>query len=265
MYCETVLASPVSTRDLRGRFRLPSSRGPINRMVDIEYLYAHAVTQTVVYSAKDINDYLSRTIHEFAPMQGVKHKRNFILDWMKEFGIGSNFSIKSVGGEAHIVYITNSDGEKVNLADKGMGSIQLMVLLFRLAITLPKIDGNDRIGYYRINGKVVIIEEPEQNLHPTLQSKLADLLFQLNQDYGYRFIIETHSEYLIRKTQLLVAKNFKVNENWNNPFRVYYFQSDGTPYNMGYQKNGKFINSFGTGFFDVSTNLSMDLLDMEEE
>ena len=64
---------------------------------------------------------------------------------------------------------------------------------------------------------------------------------------------------------MLVAKNFKVNENWNNPFRVYYFQSDGTPYNMGYQKNGKFINSFGTGFFDVSTNLSMDLLDMEEE
>lgn len=264
MFCETINIS-VSSRDYRGRFRLPSARGPINRIVDIEYLYAHAVTQTVVYSAKDTNDYLSRTIHEFAPMQGVNYKRKFIIDWMKEFGIGANFSIKSVGGEAHIVYITNKDGEKVNLADKGMGSIQLMVLLFRLAITLPKIDQGDRIGSYRMGGKVVIIEEPEQNLHPTLQSRLADLLFQLNQDYGYRFIIETHSEYLIRKTQLLVAKNFKKNQNWSNPFCVYYFQSDGTPYNMGYQPNGKFVNPFGTGFFDVSTNLSMDLLDLEEE
>lgn len=265
MYCETVLASPVSTRDLRGRFRLPSSRGPINRMVDIEYLYAHAVTQTVVYSAKDTNDYLSRTIHEFAPMQGVKHKRNFILDWMKEFGIGSNFSIKSVGGEAHIVYITNSDGEKVNLADKGMGSIQLMVLLFRLAITLPKIDGNDRIGYYRMNGKVVIIEEPEQNLHPMLQSKLADLFYKLNKDYGYRFIIETHSEYLIRKTQVIVKNNFNDIDRplKENPFKVYYFNSSSNEkpyYEIEYQNDGNFFNDFGRGFFDEASNLAFEIL-----
>ena len=31
-----------------------------------EYIYAHAVTQTVIYSAKDINDYYVKTIHEFA-------------------------------------------------------------------------------------------------------------------------------------------------------------------------------------------------------
>ena len=28
-------------------------------MADIEYLYAHAVTQAVIYSSKDTNDYLS--------------------------------------------------------------------------------------------------------------------------------------------------------------------------------------------------------------
>ena len=87
------------------------------KMADIEYLYAHAVTQTVIYSSKDTNDYLSQTIHEFAPHQKTKNKRRFVLKWMKEFGIGNDFVIKSVGGEAHIVYITNSDGEKVNLAD----------------------------------------------------------------------------------------------------------------------------------------------------
>lgn len=33
---------------------------------NVEYIYAHAVTQTVIYSAKDTNDYFVKTIHEFA-------------------------------------------------------------------------------------------------------------------------------------------------------------------------------------------------------
>ena len=251
-------------------FRLPG-RNFIGHIFQIEYLYAHAVTQTVIYSAKDTNDYLSRTIHEFASMPKITndYRRDFIKHWMKEFNIGEDYVINSVGGEAHIVKIKNNDGEFVNLADKGMGSIQLMVLLFRLAITLPKQpfykkDESMRFLLGSRRSSVVIIEEPEQNLHPKLQSKLADLFYKLHIEYGYRFIIETHSEYMIRKTQVLVAQQYKKNCEWKNPFKVYYFRSDGVSYDMGYQKNGKFLNSFGGGFFDVSTNLSMDLLDMEE-
>ena len=108
--------------------------------IQIEYLYAHAVTQTVIYSAKDTNDYLSRTIHEFASLKENNIKRAFIKKWMAEFGIGKDYQIQSVGGEAHIVHIVNFDDGIVNLADKGMGSIQLMVLLFRLAISIPNND-----------------------------------------------------------------------------------------------------------------------------
>lgn len=250
--------------EVHDRFMLPSLRGLINSMMDIEYLYAHAVTQTVIYSAKDTNDYLSRTIHEYASQQS-KSKKYFIIKWMKEFGIGTDFIIRSVGGEAHIVYITNEDGEKVNLADKGMGSIQLMVLLFRLAITLPD-KGAKRVGkmFYSAIGKVIIIEEPEQNLHPKLQSKLADLFFELNKQYGYRFIIETHSEYLIRKTQVIV-KNITKGDNKalnKNPFKIYYFnREDEKPYyEIVYQEDGNFANDFGTGFFDEATNLAIDIL-----
>ena len=226
---------------------------------EYEYLYAHAVTQTVIYSSKDTNDYLSRTIHEFASQQHKEYKKKFILKWMKEFGIGTNFEIKSVGGEAHIVYITNKDRRKVNLADKGMGSIQLMVLLFRLAISLPK---KTKLGYSR---KIIIIEEPEQNLHPMLQSKLADLFYELNATYGYRFIIETHSEYLIRKTQVIVKDNFNDGKRplRENPFKVYYFNASDSEkpyYEIEYQKDGCFSNDFGKGFFDEASNLAFEIL-----
>lgn len=224
---------------------------------DIEYIYAHAVTQTVIYSAKDTNDYLSRTIHEFASKRGDKHKRDFIIKWMKEFNIGKNFSIKSVGGEAHIVYITNMDDERVNLADKGMGSIQLMVLLFRLAMTI-------RSHGSRNEHKIIIVEEPEQNLHPSLQSKLADLFYEVNRDYGFRFIIETHSEYLIRRTQIIVGANYSAPQALkDNPFKVYYFPFEGEPYDMGYRTTGSFSESFGPGFYDEAAKMDMEIIRRE--
>ena len=258
---KTLSPSEMPEEEVLGRFRFsPMMFKPISKMLDIEYIYAHAVTQTVIYSAKDTNDYLSRTIHEFAPHQKNKSKKEFVIKWMKEFGVGKDFEIKSVGGEAHVVYITNHDGKQVNLADKGMGSIQLMVLLFRLAITLPH---RGTRGIYFYNEKVVIIEEPEQNLHPMLQSKLADLLYEINKDYGFRFIIETHSEYLVRRSQVIVANENKRAEKesntWENPFRVYYFPSDGIPYDMEYAKDGYFEKPFGKGFFNVSSELSLDL------
>lgn len=225
----------------------------------VEYIYAHAVTQTVIYSAKDINDYFVRTIHEFANQRVLPGSpiHGSIVRWMKEFKIGSDYDINSVGGEAHVVKITNNDGTIVNLADKGMGSIQMMILLFRLATKMAQ----SSVGLGgRLKDSTIIVEEPEQNLHPMLQSKLAELFYSLNQEYGFRFIIETHSEYLIRRTQALVGTSFRENSEFVNPFKVYYFPADGTPYDMPYAKTGRFEEQFGTGFFDEATKWNREVL-----
>ena len=177
---------------------------------------------------------------------------------MKEFNIGVDYEIKSVGGEAHIVKIQGKDGNLVNLADKGMGSIQLMILLFRLATKMSE----RRLGLRSSrSGMTIIVEEPEQNLHPMLQSKLADLFFTLNQEYGFKFIIETHSEYLIRKTQVIVGDKYKTEEELKkNPFRVYYFPADGIPYDMVYTTSGLFQEKFGDGFINEAGRLHMTVL-----
>lgn len=231
----------------------------------VEYIYAHAVTQTIIYSAKDTNDYFVRTIHEFANcriQEGTKtHK--FITKWMKIFNIGCNYDIKSIGGEAHIVKIIEKDQSQVNLADKGMGSIQLMILLFRLATKMA-----DKMKPSIRSGSTIIIEEPEQNLHPTLQSKLADLFYELNTQHGFRFIIETHSEYLVRRSQVIVGDmecNTQEEVDKKNPFKVFYFPASGIPYDMGMSPSGKFIHSFDEGFFDVAAKLNMEVIRRERK
>ena len=243
-----------------GSFRWPLMRFYDVSDSEVEYIYAHAVTQTVIYSAKDTNDYFVKTIHEFANQRVGKTSKihGFITKWMQEFNIGVDYEINSVGGEAHIVKIVSKDGEKVNLADKGMGSIQLMILLFRLATKMSEL----RLGLRSSrNGTTIIVEEPEQNLHPMLQSKLADLFYTLNQEYGFKFIIETHSEYLIRKTQVIVGDNYKTEEALKkNPFKVYYFPADGIPYDMGYTTSGLFKEKFGDGFINEAGRLHMTVL-----
>lgn len=190
----------------------------------------------------------------------------FVTDWMKTFGIGHDFCVEPLmAGDVYKLTIEDEDGTKLPLADKGMGAIQMMILLLRFATIIHIAKSNRSVA------TTVVIEEPEQNLHPKMQSLLADLLESIatSNEYKVNFIIETHSEYLIRKSQVLVANaNFIDDKDIeeNSPFTVYYLPADaGAPYQMHYKITGGFVEKFGTGFFDAATESDMVIIRKEFE
>jgi predicted ATPase len=126
----------------------------------------------------------------------------------------------------------------------------------------------DSSNYRLIDKTTVIIEEPELNLHPALQSKLADLFLYVNQPpFNLNFIIETHSEYILRRSQVIVAINeFEVAPN-ENPFCVHYFPKDiqQMPYKLEYQEDGSFNRNFGDGFFDEASSSTLELLKLKRQ
>lgn len=226
----------------------------------IYYLGANNSKQSALFAIRDKNNALAQAIHDFVQLGIDKDSGSaafkFLKKWMKNdggFEIGEAFEITPRAGEAYEVLI-ESNGTKIPLADKGMGSIQAMLLLFRIACIMHK---TEKIKY----NPLVVIEEPELNLHPALQSKLADLFLEVHENNGINFIVETHSEYLIRKTQLLVKdKEFEVAPN-ENPFTILYFDKDNLScWKMNYREDGKFTNDFGKGFYDESANLTINLL-----
>lgn len=237
----------------------------------IEYITAHAANQNTIYNTADRNDYIAQTVHGFVRAKIGRGQKEyvFVTDWMRKFGVGHDFDVISIEGEAYRVKIKDKDDSTVNLADKGMGSIQLMILLLRLATILREYEPQNIVALEesdQLRYPTIIIEEPEQNLHPKVQSQLADLFLYLNKEYHCKFVVETHSEYLIRKTQVLVSKenfedNFSMKEN--NPFMVYYFDGEDEKkpyYPMEYRTDGNFSNEFGTGFFDAATKLLYEIL-----
>lgn len=232
------------------------------------YLGATLSKQSALFAIRDKNNALAQVIHEFKQLNILPGEEayRFVKKWMdfNEFDIGNSFSFKMHAGEAYEVLI-ESNGTTIPLADSGMGSIQAMLLILRLATVIHKkqlyLDQEQKKQY------TVIIEEPELNLHPALQSKLADLFLEVNIKYGIKLIIETHSEYILRRSQVLVAINeYEIAPN-ENPFCVHYFPIDTKiqPYQLGYQEDGSFNKNFGNGFFDEASASTLELIKLKRQ
>lgn len=220
------------------------------------YLGADNSKQSAFFSIRDKSNALAQAIHDFN-LLGVQKgdvADVFLKKWMREFDLGEDYYIKEIeAGEGYIVLIERN-GNHIHLADKGMGSVQLMLLLFRIAAIV-------RLNKGKMKRPLIIAEEPESNLHPALQSKLSELFLEVYEQYRIGFLIETHSEYMIRKSQLLVKeKEFEVAPN-KNPFSVIYFDKESMKqWNLEYRADGKFSNDFGEGFYDESRKLVFELL-----
>lgn len=242
---------------------------------DVEYIEAHYAHHSQLFSKENKNDYLAQTILEFYDKITLDDNDADFLwlqKWMRKFEIGSYFKISpQYGGEYFTVEISHTrkylKNGKSSLGLLGTGSIHLFTILLRLCLSLYKIKKLTEEGD---NGSIimVIIEEPEINLHPKLQSLLADLFYDVFERSNQRIkiVIETHSEYIIRRSQVIVSENVKSKNirteeelKQKNPFKVFYFPKDVFPYDMQYRLDGKFRKKFDKGFFDEASNLAIEL------
>ena len=180
--------------------------------------------------------------------------------WLPRFGIGEKAIIKSVENVAiRIEVIKNA--KHVNLADLGFGAGQILTVLLQIAALIQSYEAQDIQAQIAasVNPTLILIEEPEANLHPQLQSLLAELFVEMAQSkYGMRFVLETHSEYLIRKLQLLVAGKRVGSEQ----ITIYYHEEE-RQQRIDIEQDGKLSEDFGMGFFDEADELAMELFHLQ--
>jgi len=165
---------------------------------------------------------------------------------LKDMGFNKTIDIISNNDVSSIILIDEM-GKITNIANESSGLIQILPVLISLA-------GNDLFS----------VEQPELHLHPKLQVKFPDVLLnseedRISNDSRNLILIETHSEHIIRKIQVLIAKGKLDREK----IAVYYFDNiKGTTKvkKMEIEENGFFKNPWPNGFFDDSYKLSKELL-----
>lgn len=230
-----------------------------------------------------LSDYLNELYNYQETYKSVDKRdylpNSFINYWIGEdgFNLGKSISVESLEGSAIIVKLIKNDGTEVRLTDEGYGLTQLVSILLNIETAILRAKGvryNNYLHQSDLDGlntskfyyeqQTIAIEEPEIHLHPAFQSKLADM-FVAAMQYNIHFIVETHSEYIIRKLQVLVAKN----QITNKYISIYYVD---TPTNIGIQvkpiglrSNGLLNSAFGKGFFDEAEEQTLSLLEYGDE
>lgn len=206
----------------------------------------------------------------------------FMNKWLRKFGLGDSIKMtidETQTGVAIRLFESETDKRGTLLSEQGYGVTQLFVILLRIETALLESKRYCSLGGDCLTNPLdlidnpncfvsstIAIEEPEIHQHPKFQSMLADIFVDAYVNYNIHFIIETHSEYLIRKLQNLVAKGhidtdeislIYVNDLKKRVTREPQLKT------IGILSDGRLADTFGHGFFDEADKLAMNLLNIK--
>ncbi|MCZ2460108.1 MAG: ATP-binding protein [Chitinophagales bacterium] len=236
-------------------------------------------------SGFNYENFLQETAVKYLELDKIRRDEidDHIGQIVKIFGFGDKVEIKS--GKL-LEIIVKKKGNEFNITEEGFGISQLFSIILGICVNAiekvtigyllePEYVRDPKLDVF-VQPTLVFIEEPESNIHPSFQSRLADAFIYLSKKLNVQFIVETHSEYLVRRLRYLVHLwykddkkglesgipkeywnayyfNKKENTTFENPqiFEIYVSDEDG------------FLNrQFGEGFLDISTSLEIENLDL---
>ncbi len=131
---------------------------------------------------------------EFTPhiLYHGSETRKKINEWFKRFDILYELKVSEfeemqlVGKYVSITLNDKRTKTPVTLADVGFGINQVLPVIIEGVASPPN--------------TIICVEQPEIHLHPRLQAELAEMIIETSKN-GKQWIVETHSELLIRRIQ----------------------------------------------------------------
>ncbi|OQY00240.1 MAG: hypothetical protein B6I24_00100 [Bacteroidetes bacterium 4572_128] len=146
-----------------------------------------------------------------------------------------------------------------NIMDVGYGVSMQIPIFFQIIISEFSTKKQEIISeLFTEKVETILIEQPEIHIHPKLHAKFIETLAKIEKKNTY--IIETHSEHIIRMLQVLVKnKTLK-----SSDVSIHYFKNGKDKFDVSkheIEETGMLKPWLPEEFFDNSYHLSLQLLD----
>ncbi len=163
----------------------------------------------------------------------------------QEAGLFRQIGVRRLGNKVSDpiqIMVTNAS-RPANLLDVGYGVSQALPVVVESMLVAPE--------------RLVLLQQPEVHLHPRAQAALGTLFVDLFRDSNKRFIIETHSDYIIDRVRQEIAKGQIEAED----VQILYFEKTGAEtqvYPIDLDEEGNLLNppsSYRNFFLQEEINL----------
>ena len=130
-----------------------------------------------------------------------------LVDFGRGSGLFSDIKVKRHGkqmSDPFQLQVKVRSGPHANIMDVGYGVSQSLPILVDV-LAAGELDRSGPRGR-RAAGRTFLLQQPEVHLHPRGQAELASLFVAASRRSGNRFLIETHSDYVIDRIRISVRK-----------------------------------------------------------
>ena len=247
------LLTRLVTSVLRGLDRDFFYTGPLRRSPSRSYgRTAHllSVGPAGEHTPSVLANLKSRAAKERSKERPQSKRLDQLNKWVDAISPGCRIESKAVE-ELVKFEIVRSDGGREVISDVGFGISHVLPILVQAAV-MPA-------------DTTLLIEQPELHLHPSAQTKLAEVIADASNS-GRRFLIETHSEHFVRGLQLAVSngsakRGFLANRLQPSDITFIYIpRSPAVPHELLLDTWGEFSDPWPSGFFDEGYLAAMKLL-----
>ena len=118
-----------------------------------------------------------------------------ILAWMQQMRLIDSFSLQPIAEnrkDYEFRVKKSKTSPEVLITDIGFGVSQILPVLV--------------LCYYAPEHSIILLEQPEIHLHPSVQADLADVFIDVVKERNVQIIVESHSEHLLRRLQRRIAE-----------------------------------------------------------
>ena len=157
-----------------------------------------------------------------------------LVEFGRNAGLFSDIKVRRHGkqmSDPFQLQVKVRSGPYANIVDVGYGISQSLPILVDIMAA------NDRRSRLRRRERTFLLQQPEVHLHPRGQAQLASLFIEAFKKRGNRFLIETHSDYIVDRVRISVRRGLLEPDDVS----ILYFEPDGNAvniHNMGLDDDG---------------------------